>query len=114
MAHCMAVTVPLTVKSLRQSGLADFISFASCAQPQATRINTDPSEFSRPSSRKPQRVSRFRHLLEVYRLILVQNGVRDTMTAPKPHLVRLGESCHNLALCGVCTVERAVIDERTS
>jgi len=84
------------------------------SRPQIARISADPAELSRLSSRNPQRVSRFRHLLAAYRSILVQNGVRDTMTAPKPHLVRLGESCHNLALCGVCTVERAVIDERTS
>jgi hypothetical protein len=49
-----------------------------------------------------------------YRSILVEYGVQDYNTPPNAVPDCLVESCHKSADCGVFTVERAVIDERTS
>ncbi len=46
--------------------------------------------------------------------MLVQSGVRDTIRRYNTGPDCLGETCHNPVVCGVFTVERAVIDERTS
>jgi len=50
---------------------------------------------------------------------LVQNAFETTIIRTKAVADWLGtvghlKSCHKSVVCGVCTVERAVIDERTS